>query len=37
MVGKLFKVVFQIFKKKDTVRVIDFVHDKENPVKWDNL
>ena len=32
-----FKIIFQIFKKQDTVRVIDFLHDKENPDKWDDL
>jgi len=30
-----FKIIFQIFKKKDQVSVIDFMHDKESPSKWD--
>jgi len=32
-----FKIIFQIFQKKSTVRVIDFMHDKENPEKWEDL
>lgn len=26
-----FKIIFQIFKKDDTVSVVDFMHDKEDP------
>jgi plasmid stabilization system protein ParE len=32
-----FKIIFQIFKKKDTVSIVEFMHDKENPKKWENL
>jgi mRNA-degrading endonuclease RelE of RelBE toxin-antitoxin system len=32
-----FRIVFQIFNKEDQVSVIDFIHDKESPGKWDDL
>ena len=32
-----FKIIFQIFKKKDTVLIADFIHDKESPEKWDDI
>ena len=32
-----FKIIFQIFKKKDSVNVVDVLHDKENPDKWEGL
>ena len=32
-----FKIIFQVFEKKDTVLVADFIHDKESPGKWDNI
>jgi plasmid stabilization system protein ParE len=30
-----FKIIFQIFKKKDTVSVVEIIHDKESPEKWE--
>ena len=30
-----FKIIFQVHKKDDTVSVIDYLHDKENPEKWE--
>jgi len=30
-----FKIIFQVHKKDDTVNVIDYLHDKENPKKWE--
>lgn len=31
------KIIFQVFEKVDTINVIDYIHDKENPTKWENL
>ena len=32
-----FKIIFQIYKKKDQVSVIEFLHDKESPNRWEGL
>lgn len=29
-----YKIIYRIFQKKKEVRVIDFIHDKEDPEKW---
>ena len=29
-----YKVVYRVFQKKKQVRVVDFIHDKEDPEKW---
>lgn len=32
-----FKIIFQILASEATVLILDFIHDKENPVKWDSI
>lgn len=32
-----FKIIFQVFENDNTVVVLDFLHDKENPEKWEGL
>lgn len=32
-----FKIIFQVFKKRGTVSVVDVLHDKESPDKWEAL
>ena len=32
-----YKIIFQVFQNDDTVIVNEFMHDKENPEKWEDL
>jgi plasmid stabilization system protein ParE len=32
-----FKIVFQVYPNDDTVIILDFIHDQENPDKWEDL
>ena len=32
-----FKIIFRVFQSNDQVQVEEFLHDAENPEKWDNL
>lgn len=32
-----FKIIFQVFRKESTVSVVEIIHDKESPTKWENL
>lgn len=34
---KPFKIIFRIFEDRLTVYVVEFIHDKESPEKWDNI
>lgn len=32
-----YKIVFQVFENDDSVLILDFIHDRENPEKWESL
>ena len=32
-----YKIIFQVFKKKKQVRVVEFMHDREDSDKWEDL
>ena len=32
-----YKIIFQVFKKNKRVRVIEFLHDREDSKKWEDL
>jgi plasmid stabilization system protein ParE len=32
-----YKIIFQVFEPQDTVVVLDFIHDREDPRKWEKL
>ena len=32
-----FRIIFQVFENEDTVIVNEFLHDKENPKKWEDF
>jgi hypothetical protein len=34
---KSFKIVFRIFEDRSTIFVVEFIHDKESPEKWESI